>query len=262
MPNILDTIADATRIRVAKAKENVSLEQIKEQATSLPKRDHEFLKALSKDEISFICECKQASPSKGQIVEEFPYLEIAKSYDQAGADAISVLTEPQWFKGSLTYLKEISDQVSIPCLRKDFTIDEYMIYEARVYGASAVLLIVSLLEEETLKRYIDITESLGMDALVECHDEEEVKVAKKCHAKIMGVNNRNLKNFSVDSTNCLRLRQQVGHDCIFVAESGIKEASDIEALRQAQVDAVLIGETMMLANDKNEKLKELKGCQK
>lgn len=262
MPNILDTIADATRIRVAKAKENVSLEQIKEEALSLPKRNHEFLKALSKEDISFICECKQASPSKGQIVEEFPYLEIAKSYDQAGADAISVLTEPQWFKGQLQYLKEISDQVSIPCLRKDFTIDEYMIYEARVYGASAVLLIVSLLDEETLKQYIEVTESLGMDALVECHDDKEVEIAKRCEAKIIGVNNRNLKNFSVDSTNCLRLRQQVGMDCVFVAESGIKEASDIQALRQAQVNAVLIGETMMLASDKNEKLKELKGCQK
>ncbi len=258
MPNILETIAESTVQRVEKSKQIVSLAEIKEKALSLPKLDAPFEKALRENEISFICECKQASPSKGQIVEDFPYLEIAKDYEKAGANAISVLTEPNWFKGSLEYLKEISQEVSIPCLRKDFTIDEYMIYEARVYGASAVLLIVSLLEEEQLKGYIEITESLGMSALVECHDQEEVVVAKNAKAKIIGVNNRNLKNFSVDSTNCLRLRQQVGSDCLFVAESGIKDHQDILALEQAEVDAVLIGETMMLAEDKTSKLKELK----
>lgn len=258
MPNILETIAESTVQRVEKSKQIVSLTEIKEKALSLPKLDAPFEKALRENEISLICECKQASPSKGQIVEDFPYLEIAKDYEKAGANAISVLTEPNWFKGSLEYLKEISQEVSIPCLRKDFTIDEYMIYEARVYGASAVLLIVSLLEEEQLKGYIEITESLGMSALVECHDQEEVVVAKNAKAKIIGVNNRNLKNFSVDSTNCLRLRQQVGSDCLFVAESGIKDHQDILALEQAEVDAVLIGETMMLAEDKTSKLKELK----
>ncbi len=258
MPNILETIAESTVQRVEKSKQIVSLAEIKEKALSLPKLDAPFEKALRENEISLICECKQASPSKGQIVEDFPYLEIAKDYEKAGANAISVLTEPNWFKGSLEYLKEISQEVSIPCLRKDFTIDEYMIYEARVYGASAVLLIVSLLEEEQLKGYIEITESLGMSALVECHDQEEVVVAKNAKAKIIGVNNRNLKNFSVDSTNCLRLRQQVGSDCLFVAESGIKDHQDILALEQAEVDAVLIGETMMLAEDKTSKLKELK----
>ena len=258
MPNILDTIAQATRIRVDERKKLVSLEEIKEQALALKKLDYPFEKALAKEGMSFICECKQASPSKGQIVEDFPYLDIAKAYDQAGANAISVLTEPQWFKGNLEYLKEISEAVSIPCLRKDFTIDEYMIYEARVYGASAVLLIVSLLDQEQLIKYVEITESLGMSALVECHDTNEVKIAKSANAKIIGVNNRNLKNFSVDSSNCLRLRQEVGQDCLFVAESGIKGHSDIAALEQAYVDAVLIGETMMLATDKISKLKELK----
>lgn len=258
MPNILDTIAQATRIRVDERKKLVSLEEIKEQALALKKLDYPFEKALAKEGMSFICECKQASPSKGQIVEDFPYLDIAKAYDQAGANAISVLTEPQWFKGNLEYLKEISETVSIPCLRKDFTIDEYMIYEARVYGASAVLLIVSLLDQEQLIKYMEITESLGMSALVECHDTNEVKIAKSANAKIIGVNNRNLKNFSVDSSNCLRLRQEVGQDCLFVAESGIKGHSDIAALDQANVDAVLIGETMMLATDKTSKLKELK----
>lgn len=258
MPNILETIAKSTIERVQQAKQIVSLSEIKKAALDLEKLDFPFEKALNKQEISFICECKQASPSKGQIVEDFPYLKIAQDYEKAGADAISVLTEPKWFKGDLAYLKEISNAVSIPCLRKDFTVDEYMIYEARVYGASAVLLIVSILGQDQLKEYIAITESLGMSALVECHDEKEVKIAKEANAKIIGVNNRNLKNFSVDSTNCLRLRQEVGQNCIFVAESGIKEHQDIQALKEAQVDAVLIGETMMLAQDKTLKLKELK----
>lgn len=258
MPNILDTIAESTKIRVSKQKELVSLEQIKDEAKQLPLLDYPFYKTLEKEGISFICECKQASPSKGQIVEDFPYLEIAKEYEKAGASAISVLTEPKWFKGELDYLKSISEEISIPCLRKDFTVDEYMIYEARVYGASAVLLIVSILTDEQLRNYIQITESLGMDALVECHDEEEVIRAKAAGSKIIGVNNRNLKNFTVDSTNCLRLRVQVGKDCLFVAESGIKHHEDIEQLKQASVDAALIGETMMLAQDKSKMLKELK----
>lgn len=258
MPNILDTIAQNTIIRVNKQKERVPLEQIKNDAKKLSLLDHPFYKALEKEEISFICECKQASPSKGQIVDNFPYLEIAHAYEKAGASAISVLTEPMWFKGELAYLKSIAQKVSIPCLRKDFTIDEYMIYEARIYGASAVLLIVSILTDEQLRNYIHITESLGMDALVECHDEDEVIRAKSAGSKIIGVNNRNLKNFTVDSTNCLRLREQVGKDCLFVAESGIKNHEDIEKLKQASVDAVLIGETMMLAEDKSKMLKELK----
>lgn len=254
MANILETIANATRLRL----QNVSLEEMKKQALSLPVLDHPFKKALETDGIAFICECKQASPSKGEIVNDFPYLEIAKDYENTGAQAISVLTEPQWFKGDLKYLKEISDEVSLPCLRKDFTIDEYMIYEARVYGASAILLIVSLLTDEQLKHYMHITEELGMDALVECHNAIEVTRAKCAHAKIIGVNNRDLKNFSVDSTNCLRLREQVGQDCLFVAESGIKNHEDIKKLEDAHVDAVLIGETMMLARDKKRMLEELK----
>lgn len=258
MPNILETIAQATRDRVQKEKECVSLETMKAQAYALEKLDFPFEKALRKDGVSFICECKQASPSKGQIVNDFPYLEIAQAYQKAGASAISVLTEPQWFKGKLSYLKEISEAVSIPCLRKDFTIDPYMIYQARVNGASAVLFIVSLLEKEQLKEYIEISESLGMSALVECHDQKEVEIAKSVNAKIIGVNNRNLKNFDVDSCNCLRLSEAVGSDCLFVAESGVKNHQDVLALEKAKVDAILIGETMMLADDKRQKLKELK----
>ncbi|MBB5182533.1 indole-3-glycerol phosphate synthase TrpC [Catenisphaera adipataccumulans] len=256
--NILVTIAEAARQRVEIAKEAVTPESLCRKAEALPKLNHPFYQALAKPDISFICECKQASPSKGQIVEHFPYVKIAEEYEAAGADAISVLTEPQWFKGGFDYLHEISQKVSIPCLCKDFTIDEYMIDQARLNGAAAVLLIVALLDEETLSRYLAKAEALGMDALVECHDENEVATAKRCHARIIGVNNRNLKNFSVDPHNCLRLREQVGHDCLFVAESGIKNAADVQALRQADVDAVLIGETMMLAADKTQKLKELK----
>ena len=258
MANILEVIAQDTRIRVNEKKKDISLEDIKNEVYALPILDHPFKKALEHEGISFICECKQASPSKGQIVERFPYLEIAKEYEKAGAEAISVLTEPHWFKGELSYLKDISSHVSIPCLRKDFTIDEYMIYEARVNGAAAVLLIVSLLSDQELKCFIEIIDKLGMDALVECHDEEEVKRAKRVNAKIIGVNNRDLKNFSVDSKNCLRLRQEVGRDCLFVAESGIKTHQDIEALEKADVDAVLIGETMMLADDKKKMMEVLR----
>lgn len=258
MANILEIIAKDTHIRVNEKKNEISLEDLKQEAYALPVLDHPFKKALESKGISFICECKQASPSKGQIVEDFPYLKIAKEYEEAGAQAISVLTEPHWFKGKLSYLKEISNEVSIPCLRKDFTVDEYMIYEARVNGASAVLLIVSLLSNQELKYFIEIIEELGMDALVECHDVQEVQRAKKAHAKIIGVNNRDLKNFSVDSKNCLRLRQEVGKECLFVAESGIKTHEDIEALEKANVDAVLIGETMMLADDKKKMMEVLR----
>ena len=258
MPDILETIAAATRKRVEKEKAEVSLDQVKAQAEAMPMGNHSFYQALAKPDISFICECKQASPSKGQIVDVFPYVDIAKDYEQAGADAISVLTEPQWFKGKLDYLQEISSTVSIPCLRKDFTIDPYMIYQAKMYGASAVLLIVSILDPDEIKAYFELAESLGMDALVECHDEKEVEIAKAVVAKIIGINNRNLRNFSVDSTNCLRLRQQVGTNCLFVAESGVKNHVDIQKLEDAQVNAVLIGETMMKAPDKKAMLERLK----
>lgn len=258
MPDILETIATATRKRVEKEKSQVPLEEIKTQAEAMPKGHHAFYQALAKPNISFICECKQASPSKGQIVEDFPCVDIAKEYERAGADAISVLTEPQWFKGKLDDLQDIHAAVSIPCLRKDFTIDPYMIYQAKVYGASAILLIVSILEPNQVKAYLELAHSLGLDALVECHDEKEVDIAKDVGARIIGVNNRNLRNFSVDSTNCLRLRQQVGLDCLFVAESGVKTHADIQKLEQAQVDAVLIGETMMKAPDKRAMFERLK----
>ena len=257
---ILEQLAEHARKRVAEAQEKVSLEEIKRMALSMPKGVSAFEKALMKSGISFICECKKASPSKGVIAEKFPYVEIARAYEDAGADAISVLTEPKWFLGKNEYLREISQMVSIPCLRKDFTVDEYMIYEAKVLGASAVLLICSILTEKELRDYIKICDNLGLSALVEVHDEREVQMAVNAGARVIGVNNRNLKDFTVDAENSRRLRSLVPEDTLFVAESGVKTRADIEALQEIGVDAVLIGEAMMRAEDKKEKLKELRGC--
>ncbi|WP_026670939.1 indole-3-glycerol phosphate synthase TrpC [Butyrivibrio sp. AE3006] len=257
--NILDKLSDYAKERVQISKQEMSLEEIKLKALSFPKGGFEFEKALKKNDVAFICECKKASPSKGIIAEEFDYLRIAKEYEQAGADCISVLTEPKWFLGKNEYLKEITENVSIPCIRKDFTVDEYMIYEAKCLGAAAVLLICAILSEEQIKEYIGICDELGMSALVEAHDENEVQMAIRAGARIIGVNNRNLKDFSVDQNNSKSLRQLIPEDVIFVSESGIQSAEDIEALRQAKVDAVLIGETLMRAEDKTQKLRELKG---
>lgn len=260
MANILDTIAEYARERVRIAKEVLSLEEIKRQAfaencnTGFP-----FEKALSDEHISFICECKKASPSKGVIAENFPYLDIAREYETAGASCISVLTEPKWFLGRNEYLKEIAQEVSIPCIRKDFTVDEYMIYEAKLLGAAAVLLICSLLPTETLKYYLEICDSLGLSALVEAHNEQEITSAIDSGARIIGVNNRNLKNFTVDINNSGRLRSIVPKDILFVAESGIQCRKDVEALERAHVDAVLIGETLMRADNKRAMLDSLKG---
>ena len=212
-------------------------------------------KALKKQDISFICECKKASPSKGLIAKEFPYLDIAKEYENAGADCISVLTEPTRFLGSDVYLKEIASAVSIPCLRKDFTVDEYMIYEARLLGAKAVLLICSILNEKE----IAVCDSLGVSALVEAHNESEIKMALNAGARIIGVNNRNLKDFTVDTDNSRRMRELVPKDIIFVSESGVKSSEDVALLREIGADAVLIGETLMRSEDKKEKLNELRG---
>lgn len=257
---ILDELALHAKERVEKAKLQKPLEAIKAEALKLKKGNFEFEKALKKSDMAFICECKKASPSKGIIAEEFDYLQIAKDYEKAGADCISVLTEPKWFLGSDEYLKEITSLVNIPCIRKDFTVEEYMIYEAKLLGASAVLLICSILTKEEIKHFIEICDSLGMSALVEAHDSVEIAMALECKARIIGVNNRNLKDFSVDTNNSRKLREAIPDDVIYVSESGIKDASDIKALKQVNVNAVLIGETLMKASDKTEKLKELKGC--
>ena len=256
---ILDKLAEHAKERVAEAKKDISLSEICRLAMSMPKGGFEFENALRSDDISFICECKKASPSKGLIAGEFPYLQIAKDYEAAGADCISVLTEPKWFLGRNDYLREIAAGVSIPCLRKDFTVDEYMIYEAKTLGASAVLLIVSILSETQLREYIKICDELGLSALVEIHDEKEALTAVNAGARLIGVNNRNLKDFSVDTENSRRLRNLIPRDIIFVSESGVKTADDVQALRKIGADAVLVGETLMKAENKCDKLKEFRG---
>ena len=256
---ILDQLAGHARERVAASKSAVPLEELRRQALSLPKGDFGFEKALRKNGLAFICECKRASPSKGLIAPEFPYLQIALDYEAAGAAAISVLTEPKWFLGSDQYLQDIAAAVDIPCLRKDFTVDEYMIYQAKVLGASAVLLICSLLKEGEIRDYIALCDTLGLSALVEAHDEDEVKMALRAGARVIGVNNRNLKTFSVDTENSKRLRALLPPDVLFVSESGVRNAQDVAELRAIGADAVLIGETLMRAADKHAKLAELRG---
>lgn len=247
---ILEQLAAHARHRVEQAAKQHPLEEVKRSALALPRGNFAFERALGKPGMSFICECKKASPSKGLIAPDFPYLSIAGAYAEAGADAISVLTEPKWFLGSDTFLREIAAQVQLPCLRKDFTVDAYMIYEAKLLGASAVLLIVSLLREEQLRTYMEICDELGLSALVEAHDEEEVRTALRAGARVVGVNNRNLKDFSVDTENSRRLRELVPEDVIFVSESGVRDVEDIHRLSAMGADAVLIGETLMRAKDK------------
>lgn len=264
---ILDQLAAHAKERVAQAQKKIPAETIRQQALSIIKpapesdirRNFPFEEALRKPEISFICECKKASPSKGLIAPDFPYLQIAKEYEDAGADCISVLTEPKWFLGSDSYLKEIAAAVSVPCLRKDFIVDDYMIYEAKLLGASAVLLICSILSEKQLREYLGICDELGLSALVEAHDENEVQAALNAKARIIGVNNRNLKDFSVDSGNSRRLRTLIPESVLFVSESGVKNADDIQKLREIGADAVLIGETLMRATDKKTKFAQLRG---
>lgn len=257
--NILEQLAAYARTRVEQAKAVRPLADVKAAALAQPKGDFAFEKALGQPGVRFICECKRASPSKGLIAPVFPYLDIAKEYAAAGADAISVLTEPKWFLGSDEYLQQIAAAVPVPCLRKDFTVDEYMIYEAKLLGASAVLLICSLLDTETLHQYLGICDALGLSALVEAHDEQEIASAAAAGARVIGVNNRNLKNFTVDVTNSLALRQKAPPGVLFVAESGITSPSDVSALRAAGVDAVLVGEALMRAPDKAAALAALRG---
>ena len=258
--NILEEIAAKTRVRVAENQQKITLAQMKEQAQAL-NADTGFPmeQALKAEGISFICEVKKASPSKGLIAPDFPYVAIAEEYEKAGANAISVLTEPYFFQGSDSYLQQISEHVSIPLLRKDFTIDPYMIYEAKVIGASAILLICAILTDEQLKSYLQLADLLGLSALVEAHDEAEVQRALSAGARIIGVNNRNLKDFTVDIQNSIRLRKLIPKEIVFVSESGMKTPEDIKRLRDNETDAVLIGETFMRSPDKKKMLEDLKG---
>ena len=265
--NILNEIAEKTKERIEKQKKEVTKEELiriiqqnKARQTEASRVQHRFYQALKKPGMSYICEVKKASPSKGLIAPDFPYLEIAKEYKAAGASAISCLTEPFYFLGADKYLQEITENVDIPVLRKDFTVDEYMILQAAAYGASAVLLICAILDDRQLKEYRELAEELGMDALVEAHDEEEVDRALKSGAKIIGVNNRDLKTFQVDMQNSIKLRQLAPDNVLFVSESGIRTAEDIRKLYDNQVDAVLIGETLMRSTDKKAALETLNGA--
>ena len=257
---ILDTIVEATKIRVAQEKQMESPETVKAAALALPSdTGFPFEAALRQQDFNFICEVKKASPSKGIIAEHFPYLDIAKEYEVAGAAAISVLTEPDFFKGDKKYLQEIASTVKIPVLRKDFIIDEYQIYQAKVWGASAILLICACLDVPTLTKFRELADSLGLSSLVEAHDEKEVQMAIDCGARIIGVNNRNLKDFTVDVQNSVRLRNLVQDDVIFVSESGLETTEDIQVLRDNNIGVALMGETFMRSPNKVEKLAYLYG---
>ncbi len=269
--NILEEIAGKTRERIAEEKRRCCVAEMRalaEERLHAEKREAKdqaaaaggrFYRALAAPGMSYICEVKKASPSKGLIAPDFPYLEIAKAYEAAGASAISCLTEPFYFQGSDRYLKEITDTVGIPVLRKDFTVDEYMIYQAKALGASAVLLICALLDKAQLRDYRQLAEELGLDALVEAHDEAEVETALDIGARIVGVNNRDLKTFQVDMQNSIRLRALAPKEVLFVSESGIRGPEEISILREHQVGAVLIGETLMRSADKQAELERLNG---
>lgn len=255
---ILDTIVESTRRRVEDRKQFRSEASLKYAAMAAPKEDFRFEKALAAKEMSFICEVKKASPSKGLIAPKFPYLDIGREYERAGAAAISVLTEPEFFQGDDRYLEEIKRAVSIPVLRKDFTIDPYQIYEAKLLGADAVLIICALHTEKTVRAYLEICDTLGLSALVEAHTAEEVEMARSAGARIIGVNNRDLKTFRVDLDTCIGLRRLIPPDVLFVAESGVRSAADIARLQASGVDAVLIGETLMRSEDKTQALEALR----
>lgn len=257
---ILDEIAAKTKERIAAEKEKVPLKELKAMAAEKEiTGTFPFEKALRKEGMSFICEVKKASPSKGVIAADFPYVEIAKEYEKAGADAMSVLTEPFYFQGKNEYLTAIRQEVKIPLLRKDFTVDEYMLYEAKQIGADAVLLICAILSQTQLEEYAGIAEELGLSALVEAHSQEEVEMACRAGARIVGVNNRNLKDFTVDVENSVRLRKLVPKELLFVSESGMKTREDIARLEANGTDAVLIGETFMRSRDKAAMLRTLRG---
>lgn len=257
---ILEDIVERTKERVKDNKKRHSIYELKEKAFQMPiQQNFPFEQALRKDGMSFILEVKRHSPSKGQIVSHFDFKQIAKEYEMIGADAISVLTEPYFFKGDDDFLSEIKRIVKIPVLRKDFVVDEYMVYEAKLLGADAILLIAGILDEITLMRCLNLAHNLGMSAIVETHSSLQVKKALRVGARIIGVNNRDLRDFSVDINNTVELRNMVNEDVVFVSESGIKTRADIELLEKNHVDAVLIGETMMKSHDKRYSLEVLKG---
>lgn len=259
--NILEEIANFARERVAANKSKISLDEMKFAAKTSKHGDGaKFIAALTRPNLSFICEIKKASPSKGIIAKNFPYVEIAREYEIAGADCVSCLTEPKYFLGSDEIFREIRNEISLPMLRKDFTVDEYQIYQAKAMGADAVLLICAILDAATLEKFLTTCAELNLAALVEAHDAQEISSASAAGAKIIGVNNRNLKNFSVDFSNAARLRELIPPDKIYVAESGVRTSADVATLKKIGADAVLIGETLMKAADKKSALQNLRAA--
>ncbi len=257
---ILDDIVAKQKIRIENEKKEKSFETLKQESLSLPLSERYFFEdSLKSNDFSFICEIKKASPSKGVIVEEFPYTDIAQDYEQAGAAAISVLTEPTFFKGNDMFLKDVADIVNIPVLRKDFIIDEYQIYQAKLIGADAILLICAILNETTLNKFLKLAKSLKLSCLVETHNEEEVKKTLNSGANIIGINNRDLKTFKVDVNTSLKLKNLIPDNKILISESGIKNAQDIKILKDAGFNGALIGESMMLSKDKKKFVSELRG---
>lgn len=247
---ILDELAAHAKARVETAKQAKPLEELRAQALRLPKGDFRFERAVKKGRAALICELKKASPSKGVISEDFPYLEIARDYAAGGADCLSCLTEPKWFLGSDTIFREVRGEVSLPMLRKDFTVDEYQLYEVKLLGADAALLLCALLDTKTIARYLAVCEELGITAVVEAHDAEEIGSAVAAGARVIGVNNRNLKDFTVDLSNAGALRRLIPPGILFIAESGVRTPMDVKTLREAGADAVLIGEALMRAPDR------------
>ncbi len=257
--DILSAIAAYAVQRVDEKKRKLPLNALKTLAAGMDGKGDAFRSGLSKEGVSFICECKKASPSKGVIAEKYGPIGIAIEYEKAGADCLSVLTEPKWFMGSEKHLEMIEANVSLPCLRKDFTVDEYMIYEAKAIGASAVLLICALLDRARLKDYIQICRDEGLAAVTEIHNEAEAEAALYAGAEIIGANSRDLRDFSTDGSIVERLRREVPEDVLFIYESGIKSREDVMRAEAAGCDAVLIGESMMKAPDKGQMLRYLKG---
>jgi indole-3-glycerol phosphate synthase len=254
MNDILSQLAKLSRRRLEEDMKKISFSDMRYEAENSQSRPS-FYEALSKPGLSFICEVKKASPSKGIIAHDFDYMKIASDYERAGADAVSVLTEPEKFMGSDIYLQDITKNIAKPCLRKDFTVSDYQIYQAKVLGASAVLLITAILEKRQLREYIEIAKSIGIDSLVECHNDLEIQIALRAGARIIGVNNRDLRTFEVDIENSKRLRNLVPKDLIFVSESGVKTDGDIRNAVDLGADAVLVGETLMRTSDRGALLK-------
>ena len=260
MSTILDTIAAYAKERVKVDKEKWPLEDLKARCPNLaPAGRESFYDAVARPGLSLICEVKKASPSKGVIDPVFDYLSIARDYEAAGADCVSCLTEPRWFLGSDQIFTEIRQEICLPMLRKDFVVDEYQLYQAKAMGADCVLLICAILEEATLQRYLAIGEELGLAVLTETHDEAEIACAVEVGARMIGVNNRNLKDFSVDFSNAARLRDKIPAGVLYVAESGVKTPEDLEMIRKIGADAALVGEAFMKAPDRKAFLREMKG---